>query len=70
MEALRSCGYRQEALRLAVAVVRTMKRQQLEWQYKKGKEQALLESMCHTSFDFFYYQVNALRIHMRHSKVF
>ena len=34
MEALRSHGYRKEALRLAVAIVRTMKRQQRDWQYR------------------------------------
>ncbi|RWS16826.1 zinc finger SWIM domain-containing protein 4-like protein [Dinothrombium tinctorium] len=39
VEALRCHGYRQEALRLAVAVVRTMKRQQREWQCKWQLEQ-------------------------------
>ncbi|XP_064476945.1 zinc finger SWIM domain-containing protein 5-like isoform X2 [Ornithodoros turicata] len=39
VEALRSHGYQQEALRLAVAVVRTMKRQQREWQCRWQAEQ-------------------------------
>ena len=39
MEALRSHGYRKEALRLAVAVVRAMKRQQRDWQHRWLNEQ-------------------------------
>lgn len=39
VEALRSHGYRKEGLRLAVAVVRTMKRQQREWQHRWSLEQ-------------------------------
>lgn len=39
VEALRSHGYRKEALRLAVAVVRTMKRQQRDWQHRWQSEQ-------------------------------
>ncbi|XP_029837511.4 zinc finger SWIM domain-containing protein 5 [Ixodes scapularis] len=42
VEALRSHGYQQEALRLAVAVVRTMKRQQREWQCRWQAEQERL----------------------------
>lgn len=39
VEALRSHGYQSEALRLAVAIVRTMKRQQREWQCRWQAEQ-------------------------------
>ena len=44
MEALRCHGYRKESLRLAVAIVRTMKRQQREWQCKWQNEQELVKS--------------------------
>lgn len=48
VEALRSHGYRREALRLAVTVVRTMKRQQREWHHRWFNEQnkASTSSSC------------------------
>lgn len=42
VEALRSHGYRQQALRLAVAIVRTMKKQQQDWQQQWKAEQERL----------------------------
>lgn len=44
VEALRCHGYRQSALRLAVAVVRTMRRQQNDWTCKWGREQDFVTS--------------------------
>lgn len=49
VEALRCHGYRQSALRLAVAVVRTMRRQQFEWQCKWQREQDFVTTACSNS---------------------
>ncbi|XP_023225369.1 zinc finger SWIM domain-containing protein 4-like [Centruroides sculpturatus] len=49
VEALRSHGYQQEALRLAVAIVRTMKRQQREWQCRWQTEQERGVVSCSSS---------------------
>lgn len=52
VEALRSHGYRKEGLRLAVAVVRTMKRQQREWQHRWSLEQNRACSSTSTSSSY------------------
>lgn len=51
VEALRSHGYRKEGLRLAVAVVRTMKRQQREWQHRWSLEQNRACSSTSSSYN-------------------
>ncbi|GFT99338.1 zinc finger SWIM domain-containing protein 5 [Nephila pilipes] len=49
VEALRSHGYQPEALRLAVAIVRTMKRQQRDWQCRWQAEQDRGVAPCSSS---------------------